>query len=589
MQQEERSLDYLMTAIEDTSSSTKFNESWPSTDRGSSILVSPILPKPDLQQPSEDEESREDFLNRFLERNRSNNKENTGTLSSLVRRFRENPPKSRATRKKEGEESVQEEFWWMQKNKDGPNSYTSSSMDRNSSSGNMPSSINTNTSRRSPLQSLQNQSNSHGLSRGGDSSDNLTARIQQRAARLLELSNSSLSNSTDFTQGILSDEAVYKCQTKSSSTSVQSHNHVQVTKTLHTASLSDAFRSPQTVRTYSLSPQSKPKTTLRPEEDILYQWRLHRKMELAQAQVKSVFNPNANLSTPSLPVRQPLKELTSSLHSRNDNSNQNFKDGNFSNSTSQMNEINSNNHTGTKQQTRIYAKQYQGDHEKIEGNDVRTFTASGNNVYHDTDQSHNLTDRETAITKGPKQQQWVDENPVSVSTTHSNLYLKDSCHNTLACSPKDSSTQVVGITHGPLPLISDSRNKRDDEHQASIKAVVSSSANPPCVLSAVSEVLSERLFEDMQSSLPCHNTCSKQNQNTPLVSTQAVTVDVINDLPQRTVNNQLDGIQCNSLDEDSDGEYEGDEILQNLRERRSCYRNQIEKIERMLASYDDVS
>ncbi|XP_065056274.1 uncharacterized protein LOC135684579 isoform X1 [Rhopilema esculentum] len=255
-------------APNDHSGSSKFDESWPNTERTNSTLVETPPSVTSLGI------SRQIVGNRRVTSDTDIAAESRSTIAKYIQRFRNEPPKSREERLQNVVEvSKGNEFWWAEQVND-----SSTPKDSDVSSFSPPVRLReaAEKGRPKPLwkrggkpplspeqrktSSLQNQKgkdkNTRGLStRKMTDSDPETDLMQQRAQRLIEMSESTLSTSSSgvpVSQDSMKEQ-IYEPQKLFPVPHANTRNDV-------------------------LLPRQKPA----PEDDILYQWRLARKIEKAR-------------------------------------------------------------------------------------------------------------------------------------------------------------------------------------------------------------------------------------------------------------------------------------------------------------------
>ncbi|XP_048588476.1 uncharacterized protein LOC5510964 isoform X1 [Nematostella vectensis] len=213
------------------SSSSQFNESWPSTDRTLSVgTPQSVISTPEMTQP----------MREWLKKREGG--PTKSTLGWFINRFRNAPPTSRQHRDRAGLPSGSKggDFWWL-----SPPSSSSTPL------GDTPPQR-----LLSPHKSpkLTPRKGSSTLSSSIDIADKATSDLQKRATELLEKSETTL-DSTISTEPFPNLVKPHLIQAPLKQTSVSQ---------------------PETHIAY------KQKRDINPENDILYQWRLARKMEQAQ-------------------------------------------------------------------------------------------------------------------------------------------------------------------------------------------------------------------------------------------------------------------------------------------------------------------
>ncbi|XP_046554919.1 uncharacterized protein LOC124264224 [Haliotis rubra] len=258
----------VKTPPERSDHSSQFDESWPSSDRpfssspesgGHRTMLDSLsqlksaLDRTDRQSGKSAEERNQ---------TRETTAERGSVLQNYIDRFRYGVPMSRAERSQKV--SSKPDFWWLAHSPPTPSDTSTPKDDLHPRSRQF-----TDQGRERMVPSSRDKTGRvmtlHGLSE--PALDDVTRKLQERAARLLEESGSSLHSSepavstdglgtTSGTAGSSFDEAPYR----------------PLFTRLH-----DPISQPD-VRSAPVKLQR----PSRPEEDILYQWRLRRKMETAQ-------------------------------------------------------------------------------------------------------------------------------------------------------------------------------------------------------------------------------------------------------------------------------------------------------------------
>ncbi|XP_068687048.1 proline and serine-rich protein 3-like isoform X1 [Montipora foliosa] len=262
----------------DQSSSSKFDESWPSTER---VMVS--TPEADAESPiTSKTHSSEGTEIPFRPLPHS-------TLARYIHRFRHAPPSSRQERDHSYFDSGKVgEFWWLSPSP--PSSSTpkdSTPPDQLLGPSPRPSlspKLKKNATRRSPSPSSPVLKTRKVLSPSKSSVEGLDAKtvdLQQRARKLLEKSESTLESSSS-----------------------EAHRPKKAMQYEHprerTRGVSSAHKSSGRIQELQ-QPRHQLRPAPPPEEDILYQWRLARKMEKAYEQVAK-WGPSRS-SLPSVQVQ----------------------------------------------------------------------------------------------------------------------------------------------------------------------------------------------------------------------------------------------------------------------------------------------
>jgi len=226
------------------SGSSKYDESWSSTLP--SFQETPVKSPDDVSMiSSAKEHSIEDFI------------EQQGTLSKFVQRFRKQPPLSREQRIERSPEKTTD-FWWLQNGTE-----TCLKEIDLSKEDKYPIITPPKPNKKKSCVSSYNSPN--------------VVRMQSRADKLLEMSGSTLN------EGPLSNNTTTLSKYQKSPASHVLKDEAPSHTRNHTTE--EYTRTNPWVRKERLSP-SKPKAKLRADDDILYQWRLARKMEIASQEVQ---------------------------------------------------------------------------------------------------------------------------------------------------------------------------------------------------------------------------------------------------------------------------------------------------------------
>lgn len=315
----------------DETCSSKFDESWPSTDRHLSIteedhpLNDVIFQrsggsyadlKKTLQFPERDT-SLSMKNSHLLSQNGNMRQDSSSTLQKYIDRFRTGQPMSREERKKEASSS-QKDFWWL-----SDRSFTDSSTPKDDSPG-------AKRTRRftphSPINPYQVDKKSTSQSFGAHVLDDTTKLLQEKADRLLD-SASSVGSSDP----IVSTDGLGSSQ--SFSTTVSS-----VEEQPYRPSFARKWDK-QDKPSYQI-PKPQGRQPSRPEDDVLYQWRLRRRMEQARdtaAKTPTVKFGYKDKSQGQREIDQKLEEFKQKLSGKSVQQNislgDNNSDGGFINDT----------------------------------------------------------------------------------------------------------------------------------------------------------------------------------------------------------------------------------------------------------------
>eukprot|EP00794_Sanderia_malayensis_P011347 gene11347-12530_t len=287
--------DVTTSECNDNSGSSKFNETWPSTTEQLSSASPNTESSLNSARNTIFNAIKEDTSARSQRMSNSGNYQK-GTIAEYISRFRNQPPKSREERQRNI--SSVGDFWWLNL----PDN-ASTPKDFNSSSSSPPERLRkTNTPKRPPkspdqrrrdrsqreMRSFKHEGKEQSSStRSVEESDSETAIVQKRAERLLELSEGTLSSFSSDQRIGLSMPPKHKSSSSLSSLPFSSSTKEQgVLYSSHIPAPLTGDPAP--------SRQSK----IAPENDILYQWRLARKMEQAK-QVEKAFEkiPHLKMQT----------------------------------------------------------------------------------------------------------------------------------------------------------------------------------------------------------------------------------------------------------------------------------------------------
>ncbi|XP_072048733.1 uncharacterized protein [Amphiura filiformis] len=292
--------------------SAKFDESWPTSERPSTIEspsdISHVSSKQSsvklsdyLKRPATSSSSvggwGSDDISRDVEQWRSSlaKKESTSkesTLAKYIHRFRHSEPKSRDERARD-KASASREFWWM-----SPPSHSSTPTDDSakrhtdrSSSGKMGSS---HFQQRSPYRA------GHILPRSGiGKGAMLSSSLQKNGKTTIAPSSSSYASSVldDSTAQLQAraDKLVEKSESTLLSEPAVSSEGVGLSPS--SATTDDSFYIPQIPHTQADTEshiRQDIQSTVRPEDDILYQWRVRRRLEQARQRSEANVDPGMN-------------------------------------------------------------------------------------------------------------------------------------------------------------------------------------------------------------------------------------------------------------------------------------------------------
>ncbi|XP_060639893.2 proline and serine-rich protein 3 isoform X1 [Anolis sagrei] len=246
-------ISYQETKQSNSDSVSPFNESWPSTERSSSSLTpegvkarpleqvvgTKALSPLKLQEPISDSES---------------------VIARYIERFRYGKPTKRKERRASSDPSSQ--FWWFAGSSEDNISKKESSPSSDSSSSGVMSSL------FSPGLDL---SPSQGDFQDTSTLDPETVNLQMRATKLLQKSTSSSGNSRHVSSEGLG----------STSPSTITNAVVDLAEHIPPHLAANPCKGNLAAVSCHLSQRSQSRSSKKPEEDILFQWRLRRKMEEA--------------------------------------------------------------------------------------------------------------------------------------------------------------------------------------------------------------------------------------------------------------------------------------------------------------------
>ncbi|KAG8433664.1 hypothetical protein GDO86_012131 [Hymenochirus boettgeri] len=294
----------LLSGAHESDSSGPFDESWPSTE-GSSTKTPERAEKQSFPASS---------INRSKEVLHSTDASaQDSVIARYLERFRYGRPTSRGERSPPS--TGTKDFWWLRSSPDSPD------VVRNQSETGLPASS------RFSMQNLEMSPPQKDVSPGdckiySDHVDILT--LQEKARKLVLRSESSLSS-----EGPVSSDGVGSSTSSNVSNAESDQSKVTepvynspAERTLSVLAPLSAGRIPLPGPTFTGRIPSPNPTyagtlpTLAPEEDVLYQWRLRRKMEQAR---EGTLVPTSRTRTPSPPVRIP-KQLASTVNSAPSNS-----------------------------------------------------------------------------------------------------------------------------------------------------------------------------------------------------------------------------------------------------------------------------
>ncbi|XP_068097963.1 proline and serine-rich protein 3 isoform X2 [Hyperolius riggenbachi] len=264
----------LVPGLPESDSSGPFDESWPSSEGSSKT------PEQDKRAASPDVMTR---IHRGSHAAEPANEDSV--LARYIARFRSGRPSSRLERSPP--HSAMKDFWWLQTSLDSPDAQRlRAGSGMSAAVGFSPHSLEI---------TPPSAEGSLNDSRVGPDEVDILA-LQERARKLILQSESSISSG-----GLVSPEGVGSSPSSGISNPASDVSRVRL-PLLDTAPVVPSLHPP-----VSLSiPSMRSHPTIPPEEDILYQWRLRRKMEQAREGTLPV---TTRRRSPSPPIRLPRQVL----------------------------------------------------------------------------------------------------------------------------------------------------------------------------------------------------------------------------------------------------------------------------------------
>ncbi|XP_070587145.1 proline and serine-rich protein 3-like [Erythrolamprus reginae] len=243
-----------------SNSTSPFNESWPSTERSSSSLT----PEGKKDLPAQQSSEAKTLEAQKLPDSASDSE---SIIAKYIERFRYGKPTDRKERLASTGGST--EFWWLSHSflLDGENSKKEASLFSDNSQSEVRSSLFSPILTQAALGEMQ----------AASAFDTETVNLQERAARILSRSISPLSSFRPVSSGGFDSTAT---STNPNSTPDLPQDTLQ-----HPAAhqVKESLVLP-----YQTTPVSNIAHALKPEDDILFQWRLRRKMEEASKAVAAM-------------------------------------------------------------------------------------------------------------------------------------------------------------------------------------------------------------------------------------------------------------------------------------------------------------
>ncbi|KAJ7304163.1 hypothetical protein JRQ81_011693 [Phrynocephalus forsythii] len=242
-------------------SASPFNESWPSTERSSSTLT----PEGAVSLPSEQALGTKSLPS---PKSQDSVSDSESVIARYIEQFRFGQPTNRRDRRANSETSAQ--FWWL-----GHSSVPEGNISKKEAS---PSQDSSQCQVRMSLFSPELDLSPLGSSQDTFAVDPETVSLQERAARLLQKSMSPSTRSRH-----VSSEGVGFTPTPSSTDA-----EADWVRCIPQDIAANQHKGGLTTLPYHITQRSQACSSLKPEEDILFQWRLRRKMEEASKAVTAM-------------------------------------------------------------------------------------------------------------------------------------------------------------------------------------------------------------------------------------------------------------------------------------------------------------
>ncbi|XP_078680470.1 uncharacterized protein LOC144915712 isoform X2 [Branchiostoma floridae x Branchiostoma belcheri] len=268
--------------------SSRFDESWPSSERPSSVMTPEVLqPSPDSDASSQPYrqvptlQPARGRMDRLYPPSKPEDKKTGGeesTISKYIERFRHGQPLSREEREKRQKAAAERDFWWLSAATTSPSTPTSTSTPTDDRTG--PLRDRGRTRRRESPQRLRDRSQSPSTPKQPLTStptsvllspiEKETRALQEKAERLIERSSSALS------EPAVSSDGLGHTSTSSVPTSLD--------EPAYRPAFGPRFYDKENVPEEAppISAQLQPPSSRHHGDDILYQWRLRRRLEEAR-------------------------------------------------------------------------------------------------------------------------------------------------------------------------------------------------------------------------------------------------------------------------------------------------------------------
>ncbi|KAK6173078.1 hypothetical protein SNE40_016607 [Patella caerulea] len=280
------------TRDKDKSQTMHFDESWPSSERPS---FSSLSGYDNNSSGSLDITKRNTMKEGPHVMNQHDSTSQTkSVLQSYINRFRHSAPTSREERNQKGV-ATEKDFWWLSSK---PLTPTSSSTPRDDSD---------NGRRSRPFLDRSDKSYST-LKNYMSHDDHETQKLQEKADRILAQSESTCSVESYEAEPAISSDGLASSLSHSSTSSYEPPSR---------SLLSNKYTRTEPASKPYISEKRSVPTITRPEDDILYQWRLQRKMDLSRMGAAEMIAKNKSEVTSKLKEFQQkliTKDIPGSVH-----------------------------------------------------------------------------------------------------------------------------------------------------------------------------------------------------------------------------------------------------------------------------------